>query len=111
MADVRRVSRFLACSLFTLCASSAFAAGPDVLKNARHDTSQPLARLAVGAGAPSQQADREMAEPRAARAALASGRADSVSAPLVGPLAGVSTVIGFDGQSAADNRRVFGFAF
>jgi hypothetical protein len=111
MPDVRRVSRLLASSLFTLCATSAFAAGPNVLKNARHDTSQPLAQLAVGAGAPSAQADREMAEPRAARAALSSGRADGVSAPLGGPLAGVSTVIGFDGQSAADNRRVFGFAF
>src|SRR3982750_3596560 len=111
MPDVKRLSRFLASSLFTLCATSAFAAGPNVLKNARHDTSQPLAQLAVGAAAPAKQADREVAEPRAARPALASGRADGVSAPLGGPLAGVSTVIGFDGQSAADNRRVFGFAF
>src|SRR4051794_39921582 len=111
MPDFKRVSRLLASSLFTLCATSAFAAGPNVVKNARHDTSQPLAQLAVGARAPSAQADREMAEPRAARAALSSGRADGVSAPLGGPLAGVSTVIGFDGQSAADNRRVFGFAF
>src|SRR3954469_19144482 len=111
MPDVRRVSRFLASSLFTLCATSAFAAGPNVLKNARHDTSQPLAQLAVGAGAPSKQPDREMAEPRATRGLFASGRTDAVSAPLAGPLTGVSTVIGFDGQSAADNRRVFGFAF
>src|SRR4029079_12373583 len=53
----------------------------------------------------------EMAEPRATRDPLGNGRADAVAAPLAGPLSGVSTVIGFDGQSAADNRRVFGFAF
>ena len=47
----------------------------------------------------------------ATRAPFASGRADAVAAPLAGSLNGVSTVIGFDGQSAADNRRVFGFAF
>ena len=46
-----------------------------------------------------------MAEPRATRDPLGSGRADAVAAPLAGPLSGVSTVIGFDGQSAADNRR------
>jgi hypothetical protein len=111
MSHFARPSRFLAFSLFSLCATSAFAAGPDVLKNARHDTSLPLAQLAAGAGAPAKQPDREMAEPRATRALLASGRADAVAAPLAGPLEGVSTVIGFDGQSAADNRRVFGFAF
>jgi hypothetical protein len=111
MAGFTRTSRFLAFSLFTLCATSAFGAGPNVLKNARHDTSGPLAQLAAGAGSPSKQADREMAEPRPTRDALASGRADAVAAPLAGTLDGVSTVIGFDGQSAADNRRVFGFAF
>src|SRR5215212_8090184 len=105
MPDVIRVSRLLACSLFTLGATSAFAAGPNVLKNARHDTSPSLAQLSAGAGIPSKQADREMAEPRAARGAFASGRVDGVSAPLAGALSGVSTVIGFDGQSAADNRR------
>ena len=111
---MRRVTRFwrsLAVSLFTLSATSAFAAGPEVLKNARHDTSLRLAQLTAGAGAPSKQPDREMAEPRGTRGLFASGRVDAVSAPLAGPLDGVSTVIGFDGQSAADNRRVFGFAF
>jgi len=112
MRHLTRLSRSLAVSIFTLGATtSAFAAGPDVLKNARHDTSLPLAQLAAGAGAPSKQPDREMAEPRATRGTFASGRADAVSAPLAAPLDGVSTVIGFDGQSAADNRRVFGFAF
>ena len=111
MSDFTRLSRFLAFLLFMLSSASAFAAGPNVLKNAHHDTSLSLAQLAAGAGAPFKQPDREMAEPRATRAAVASGRADAVAAPLSGPLDGVSTVIGFDGQSAADNRRVFGFAF
>jgi hypothetical protein len=111
MRDVIRLRRSLALSLFMLSATSAFAAGPTVTKNARHDTSLPLAQLAVGVKGPSQQPDREMAEPRATRGLFASGRTDAVSAPLAGSLAGVSTVIGFDGQSAADNRRVFGFAF
>jgi hypothetical protein len=111
MSDLIRTSRFVACSLFILCTTSAFAAGPNVMKNARHDTSLPLMQLAVGARGPSQQPDHEMAEPRATRGAISSGRADAVAAPLAGPLDGVSTVIGFDGQSAADNRRVLGFAF
>src|SRR5690349_5225526 len=110
MRDVSRLSRALALALCTLCSTSAYA-GPNVLKNARHDTSLALAQLAAAARAPSKQADREMAEPRATRGSFASGRADAVSAPHAGPLEGVSTVIGFDGQSAADNRRVFGFAF
>src|SRR5262245_23062802 len=111
MHEVTRLSRLLAFSLVTLSATSAFAAGPDVLKNARHDTSLPLTQLAAGGGAPSKQPDRDMAEPRATRGALGNGRADAVAAPLAGPLDGVTSVIGFDGQSAADNRRVFGFAF
>jgi hypothetical protein len=98
-------------ALFTLSATSAFAAGPNVTRNARHDTSSPLSQLAASAGAPSKRADREMAEPRATRDPLSTGRADAVSAPLAGPLTGVSRVIDFDGQSAADNRRALGFAF
>ena len=110
MPDLR-VWRFLTCCSFSLFAASAFAAGPDVLKNARHDTSLPLGQLALAARAPSNGADREMAEPRATRAPFATGRADEVARTLSSPLEGVSTVLGFDGQSAADNRRVFGFAF
>ena len=99
---------FLALASF---ASTPVEAAPNILKNARHDKSAPLSQLIVGAGAPSPQTDREMAEPRATRAPLASGRADAVASPLTGALTGVTTVMSFDGQSAADNRRVFGFAF
>jgi hypothetical protein len=106
------LASFLTVLQLTLFTTSAFAAGgPDVIRNARHDTSAPLSRMAVGAGAPSEQPDREMLEPRPTRVPFASGHADAVAAPLAGALSGVSTVIGFDGQSAADNRRVLGFAF
>lgn len=111
MAEFTRTGlRFILASLLIVPATSAFA-GPKVLNNARHDTSLPLTQLAGRGPMPSKQADREMAEPRATRDPLSSGRADAVAAPLAAPLTGVSTVIGFDGQSAADNRRVFGFAF
>ena len=112
MAEFNRGVRFiLLASLLTVPAASAFAAGPQVFNNARHDTSLSLTQLASRGRMPSKQADREMAEPRATRGALSSGRADTVATTLAAPLAGVTTVIGFDGQSAADNRRVFGFAF
>jgi len=55
MPDVTRLSRLLAFSFVTLSATSAFAAGPNVLKNARHDTSLTLAQLTAGAGAPSRR--------------------------------------------------------
>jgi hypothetical protein len=62
MPDFSRTSRFLASAVFILSVTPAFAAGPNVLKNARHDTSLSLAQLANGVGAPSQHPDREMAE-------------------------------------------------
>ena len=111
MTHFHGAARFILICLLTVSASSAFAAGPNVLQNARHDTSQPLTQLANRGPMPSNRSDREMPEPRATRGPLASGRTDAVAKPLAAPLAGVSTLIGFDGQSAADNRRVFGFAF
>ena len=111
MPDFTRAARFVLFSLLTVSSTAAFAAGPSVLRNARHDTSLPLTQLAGRGRMPSKQPDREMAEPRATRAALASGRADEVAKTLTSPLDGVSTIINFDGQSANDNRRVFGFAF
>src|SRR5215470_19232742 len=55
--------------------------------------------------------DREGIEPRPTGPSRSSGRPDPVASELAGPLRGVSTVINFNGQSAADNRRVLGFAF
>jgi len=111
MSTFARAARLVLCFLITLSATPAIAAGPNVLNNARHDTSATLKQLASRGRMPSKQPDREMAEPRATRGALASGREDDVAKPLTSALDGVSTVINFDGQSANDNRRVFGFAF
>src|SRR6185436_10634681 len=73
----------------TVSATSALAAGPTVVHNARHDTSLPLAQLANRGRMPSNRTDREMAEPRPTRGALASGREDAVAKPLAAPLSGV----------------------
>ncbi|HEX8112532.1 MAG TPA: hypothetical protein VF516_32600, partial [Kofleriaceae bacterium] len=50
-------------------------------------------------------------EPRATGPVLGNGRADLVASQLAGPLQHVTQAIMFEGQSAADNRRVLGFAF
>jgi hypothetical protein len=36
---------------------------------------------------------------------------DPVAVPFAGPLTGVTSLLDFDGQSAQDNRNLFGFAF
>ena len=102
--------RFGLSVLVLLSASSAFAA-PSVISASRHDTSAPLGQLSATGRAPTKGPDTEGLEPRATGPALGSGRADPVASPLTGPLSGVTTVMSFDGQSAADNRRVLGFAF
>src|SRR3954469_5949020 len=91
--------------------TSAFAGGPNVLKNAKHDTSAPLAQMVVGSSNPKSAPDKEANEPKVTGPALNTGKKDAVAAELAGPLSGVSTVINFEGQPANDNRRVFGFAF
>lgn len=97
--------------LYLLPASSAMAGNPDVLQASRHDTSPSFAQLAAGGSAPASAPHRAGIEARSTGPALGSGRADPVASQLAGPLQGVTTMIGFDGQSAADNRRVLGFAF
>ncbi len=95
----------------TCCLPAAFAAGSKVRKESHHDTSAPLAQLVVGTAARNSGPDREAEEPRPTGAPLSSGKADVVARELTAPLTGVTQVLGFDGQTADDNRRVFGFAF
>jgi hypothetical protein len=97
--------------LFLLPASSVIAGNPNVFNASRHDTSAPLGQLSASGRPPASAQDREGPEPRSTGPTRTSGRADAVASELAGPLSGVSTVIRFDGQSAADNRRVLGFAF
>jgi hypothetical protein len=48
---------------------------------------------------------------RATGAMITNPNSDPVATSFAGPLAGVTTGLNFDGQSAQDNRDVFGFAF
>lgn len=113
MLSIRSVFPRLALSSFTiLClAAPAFAGGPSVVKASRHDTSAPLAVLAAGGNLRNPGPDQQADEPRPTGPALTSSKSDSVASPLTTPLTGVTQVLGFDGQSADDNRAVFGFAF
>ena len=107
---IRSSRWFLAPLLLLLGCSLAWAEKPDVIKASHNDVSLPLAQMAVGAsmnGGASQQAPTA----RATGAALSNPHSDPVAAPFAGPLAGVTTSLNFDGQSAQDNRDLFGFAF
>src|SRR5215470_3015172 len=107
---MRCCHRSLWFALSLLPASSALAA-PSVFSASRHDTSAPLGQLSAAARAPTSGPDREGIEPRVTGPALGNGKADPVASPLAGLLQGVTQAIMFEGQSAADNRRVLGFAF
>jgi hypothetical protein len=99
--------------LFVLCLVSSsllIAAAPTVTKDARHDTSPSLrdiAGLTKGSGG----VDREATYPRETNSERKSGVPDPVGQELTSPLTGVTMVANFEGQSADDNRKVFGFAF
>ena len=86
------------------------ATNPKVIRDTRHDTSPPLrdiANLVRGSGG----ADREANFPRSTGSARVSLQPDAVAQELTSPLTGVTTVLNFEGQSADDNRSVFGFSF
>jgi hypothetical protein len=97
-------------SLFLAAVSPAIASNPDVIKASRHDVSLPLSRMVVGASFSGGGSDQTPTA-RATGAMITSSSSDPIAAPLTGPLTGVSSVLNFDGQSAQDNRDVFGFAF
>lgn len=98
---------------FCLLVSAAFAAAsnPKVTREARHDTSAPLRDIANLVRPNGGGTDREAAFPRSTNSERRSGLPDAVAQELTSPLTGVTTVANFDGQSADDNRAVFGFAF
>jgi hypothetical protein len=110
-ATMRRSPRCFLAVLMIFSAASAFAGSPKVLEASRHDTSAPLRQMAAGGRASTPGPDKEAPAARSTGPVVNSGRADAVASELAGPLQGVTTVIRFDGQSAADNRRVLGFAF
>ncbi|MDP9337823.1 MAG: hypothetical protein M3P45_03030 [Acidobacteriota bacterium] len=94
-----------------ISAPSAFANGPDVIKASHKDVSLPLSRMVIGASSKSGGTNSQSPTARAAGAMISNPNTDPVAAPLAGPLNGVTLLSSFDGQSAQDNRNVFGFAF
>src|SRR5947208_13409545 len=103
------------CSRWFFCVAFAFLSVPAVLadeiKASRHDTSLPLSRMVIGASSNGGGSDRQTPPARATGALISNSNPDPVAAPLAGPLSGVTSLLNFDGQSAQDNRNVFGFAF
>jgi hypothetical protein len=91
--------------------SLAFASNPDVIKASRNDVSAPLSQMVVGASSNGGGSNRQTQTARATGAMITNPNSDPVAAPFAGPLTGVTSFLGFDGQSAQDNRNLFGFAF
>src|SRR6266481_4029033 len=108
---VPRLQWFVSFVLFFLYGPLAFANGPDVIKASRHDVSPPLSQMAIGASSNGGGSDSQRPTARATGAMITNPNADPVAAPLAGPLTGVTLLRNFDGQSAQDNRNLFGFAF
>jgi hypothetical protein len=94
-----------------LSVSLARAGNPDVIKASRHDVSPPLSQMAVGASFNGGGSDSQTPTARDTGAMITNPNSDPVAAPLAGHLAGVTSILDFDGQSAQDNRNLFGFAF
>jgi hypothetical protein len=105
----RHVLGFFTVSLF-LSAVMVAAPNPKVVRDARHDTSPPLRDIASGPRSTGGE-DREAAFPRSTNSAFSNIQPDPVAQELTTPLTGVTVVANFDGQSADDNRALFGFAF
>ncbi len=107
-----RYFRPLVAFLFAVvCVPLALGNGPDVIKASHKDVSPPLAQMAIGSSAKSGGSDTQNITARPTGALISNPHSDPVAAPFAGPLSGVSLISNFDGQSAQDNRNLFGFAF
>jgi hypothetical protein len=111
-ANAVRRSKWLLCFVFFITvAPLALANGPDVIKASHKDVSSPLSQMVIGASSKNGGTDGQTITARSTGAAINNPNTDPVAAPLAGPLTGVTVLSNFDGQSADDNRKVFGFAF
>jgi len=108
---VPRRKWFVSFVLFFLCGPLAFANNPDVIKASRHDVSPPFSQMAIGASSNGGGSDAQSPTARPTGGKITNPNSDPVAAPLAGPLTGVTLLSNFDGQSAQDNRNLFGFAF
>ena len=96
-------------AILALGFTQADAASMKIFQASRHDTSKPLRNLI--SSSPSQGSSNQKQEPRPTRTLITSASADPVTHQLTGTLPGVTAGLNFEGQSATDNRNVFGFAF
>jgi hypothetical protein len=94
-----------------LLASTAFGGTPDVIKASHNDVSPPLSQMAISNAPNTGGTSSQTPTARSTGQAITNPNSDPVAAPLVGPLTGVTSLLSFDGQSAQDNRNLFGFAF
>ena len=108
---VRYPQWFLSFIFVFLSVALAFAESPDVIKASRRDVSPPLSRMVIGASSNGGGKDNQNPTARATGGLITNNNSDPVAAPLAGPLTGVTPLLNFDGQSAQDNRNLFGFAF
>src|SRR6266404_6928645 len=98
--------------LFPLVSVSlALASNPDVIKTSHHDVSPPFSQMAIGASSNGGGSDSQTPPARSTGAVITNPNSDPVAAPFAGSLTGVTSFLNFDGQSAQDNRNLFGFAF
>ena len=79
-------------------------------KDARHDISQPLSKMALNFHAQSGP-DQEREDAFSTGKDVLNAKSDPVAAPFTRALTGITSNGSFDGQSALDNRNVLGFAY
>jgi hypothetical protein len=108
---VRCSQWFLSFVFVILSAPLALANGPDVIKASHNDVSSPLSQMVIGGSSKSGGTDSQTLTARTTGPMITNPNTDPVAAPLAGPLTGVTLLSNFGGQSAQDNRNVFGFAF
>src|SRR6266852_3039021 len=109
--SVRYSWLFLAIVFAIMSVPRALGNGPDVIKASHKDVSSPLAQMAMSASTKGGGSDGQSLPARSTGAVTNDAKSDPVAAPFAGPLTGVTLLSNFDGQSAQDNRNVFGFAF
>src|SRR5713226_8212290 len=108
---VRPIQLFFSLTFLLGSVSLSLAGNPDVIKASHNDVSPPLSQMVIGASSNGGGSDSQTPTARATGAMITNPNSDPVAAVFAGPLTGVTSFLDFDGQSAQDNRNLFGFAF
>ncbi len=106
---IRHFQGFFSFLFLLVSVSFALASNPDV-RASHNDVSPPLSQMVVSASSNHGESDSQTPTARATGAMITNPNSDPVATPLAGPLTGVTALLNFDGQSARDNRSLFGFA-